>query len=150
MTKPEPVHRNDLTGQKDISAFELRQRHLLCGGKSISVLGVGRSNRTATAPVKMAWASKYPEKVCRIFVESGTRDLNAIVDAADARDQQKLLARIHSMKGALLMLGEQDVATLCASMEKHIDAEGIEAALSEIERFEVAMRNLLEHYAESL
>ncbi|GGA01675.1 hypothetical protein GCM10011408_23770 [Dyella caseinilytica] len=100
--------------------------------------------------VKPAWAGKYPEKVSRIFVESGTRDLHAILAAARAQDQEAMLARIHSMKGALLMLGEKDAATQCASLEKHIDAEGIDAALSSLEQLEATMCRLLQSYAESL
>jgi two-component system, NarL family, capsular synthesis sensor histidine kinase RcsC len=103
-----------------------------------------------TALTKLAWAAKYPEKVCRIFVESGTRDLNAILEATLAKDQEALLARIHSMKGALLMLGEQDVAAQCATLEKWIDADGIDAASQGIARLESAMRELLQRYAEYL
>jgi two-component system, NarL family, capsular synthesis sensor histidine kinase RcsC len=109
-----------------------------------------RAPSVPSSPVKPAWAGKYPEKVARIFVESGTRDLQAILDAANARDQESLLARIHSMKGALLMLGEQDVAAQCTSMEKQIEAEGIHAALSGIDRLEQAMRDLLQRYAASI
>jgi two-component system, NarL family, capsular synthesis sensor histidine kinase RcsC len=104
---------------------------------------------TASAPlVKVAWARKYPEKVCRIFVESGTRDLNAILEAARGRDQEGLLARIHSVKGALLMLGEQDVAAQCATLEKWIEVDGVEVAGPGIERLASAMRELLQRYAE--
>jgi two-component system, NarL family, capsular synthesis sensor histidine kinase RcsC len=109
-------------------------------------------NRAAPAPaspVKPAWAGRYHEKVARIFVESGTRDLQAILDAANAREQESLLARIHSMKGALLMLGEKDVAAQCTSLEKQVEAEGILAALSGVGRLERAMRDLLQCYAAS-
>ena len=98
--------------------------------------------------VKPAWAGKYPEKVSRIFVESGTRDLHAILDAAHAQDQEALLARIHSMKGALLMLGEQDAAAQCTALEKRIDSEGLDAARPFLERLEATMRALLSSYAE--
>ncbi|QAU25309.1 sensor histidine kinase [Dyella sp. M7H15-1] len=100
--------------------------------------------------VKVAWAGKYPEKVFRIFVESGTRDLNAILAAARTQDQKTLLARIHSVKGALLMLGEQEVAAQCATLEKWIDADGIDIARPGIERLDSTMRELLQRYAEFL
>jgi two-component system, NarL family, capsular synthesis sensor histidine kinase RcsC len=97
-----------------------------------------------------AWVGKYPEKVSRVFVESGTRDLHAILEAADAQDQEALLARIHSMKGALLMLGEQEVAAQCSALEKRVDAEGIHAAHADLGQLEAAMRRLLQSYAELL
>jgi two-component system, NarL family, capsular synthesis sensor histidine kinase RcsC len=108
------------------------------------------SVKSPASPLKVAWAGKYPEKICRIFVDSGTRDLNAILDAASNRDQESLLARIHSVKGALLMLGEQDIAAQCATLEKWIDADGIEAARIGIDRLESAMREVLLRYAECL
>jgi two-component system capsular synthesis sensor histidine kinase RcsC len=101
-----------------------------------------------TSRIRAAWADKYPEKVSRIFVESGTRDLNAILDAARSHDQERLLARIHSLKGALLMLGEQDIAAQCATLEKWIEADGMDAAHIGVERLESAMREVLQRYAE--
>jgi two-component system capsular synthesis sensor histidine kinase RcsC len=95
------------------------------------------------------WKSKYPEKVCRVFVESGTRDLNAILLATQEHDEEGLLARIHSLKGALLMLGEKNVADLCVALEKLIESEGIEAAASSLEKLESEMRELLQRYAEA-
>jgi two-component system, NarL family, capsular synthesis sensor histidine kinase RcsC len=101
-------------------------------------------------PIKVAWAGKYPEKVCRIFVESGSRDLQAILDAVRHRDQENLLGRIHSVKGALLMLCEQDAAAQCATLEKWIEADGIDMARPGIERLESTMRELLQRYAECI
>ncbi|WP_158543223.1 response regulator [Dyella psychrodurans] len=100
------------------------------------------------APVKPAWAAKFPEKVCRVFVESGTRDLQAILDAAHVNDEETMLARLHSLKGALLMLGEQDIAAQSATMEKVVDASGIDAASGMLRDFEVQMRMLLQRYSE--
>jgi two-component system, NarL family, capsular synthesis sensor histidine kinase RcsC len=100
-------------------------------------------------PMKVAWASKYPEKVRRVFVESGTRDLDAILEAKRAHDEDSLLARIHSLKGALLMLGEKDVAEQCAMLEKTIAAEGVDGASDRLEQFESTMRELLQRYAEA-
>lgn len=108
---------------------------------------LAHGGQPSAATVKVAWAGKYPEKVCRVFVESGTRDLDAIRDAADAHDKETLLARIHSLKGALLMLGEQEVAAQCTMLEKLIDAQGIHAAMPGIEKLESVMRELLQRYA---
>lgn len=109
---------------------------------------LAQASSTPASLVKVAWAAKYPEKICRVFVESGTRDLDAIVAASHSRDQDTLLSRIHSVKGALLMLGEQEMASQCATLEKWIGADGMDAACSGIERLESAMRELLQRYAE--
>ncbi|GLQ99714.1 hypothetical protein GCM10007863_41340 [Dyella mobilis] len=106
--------------------------------------------RPPVAPVKAKWAGKYPEKVCRIFVESGTRDLQTILDAARVRDTETLLARVHSLKGALLMLGEHEAAAECLELEKRIGAEGIAAARAGVDQLEMTMRELLRRYAEYL
>jgi two-component system capsular synthesis sensor histidine kinase RcsC len=124
---------------------------LLLKPLSLERLGEAMSRHLAqpsVSLVKASWAGKYPEKVCRIFVDSGTRDLDAILAAAGERDQESLLARTHSLKGALLMLGEQEVARQCADLEKWIEADGIEVARSGIESLESAMRELLQRYAE--
>lgn len=115
---------------------EAMSRHLASGPKA------------AAPSVKVGWAAKYPEKVCRVFVESGTRDLHAILDAAHVHDQDALLSRIHSLKGALLMLGEKSVAEQCSTLEKLVDASGIGAVQVEIEQLEATMRELLQRYAE--
>ncbi|GLQ52041.1 hypothetical protein GCM10010872_34900 [Dyella flava] len=128
---------------------------LLLKPLSLQQLGEAMSRylpRTSQPPaslVKATWAGKYPEKICRIFIESGTRDLETILDAADRGDRDSLLARIHSLKGALLMLGERAVARHCAKLERWIDAEGVEAARPGIESLESTMRELLRDYAES-
>jgi two-component system, NarL family, capsular synthesis sensor histidine kinase RcsC len=101
-------------------------------------------------PIKAKWAGKYPEKVCRIFVESGTRDLETILDAARIRDTDTLLARVHSLKGALLMLGEHEIAAQCVELEKWIGAEGVGAARAGVDQLEITMRDLLRRYAEYL
>ncbi|HUA82031.1 MAG TPA: ATP-binding protein, partial [Dyella sp.] len=100
--------------------------------------------------VKASGVSKYPEKVRRVFVESGTRDLELVAGARQARDTESLLSRLHSMKGALLMMGEREVAEQCAALEKQIEAEGIADSGQYLDELESAMRELLGRYTESL
>ncbi|HTV86924.1 MAG TPA: response regulator [Dyella sp.] len=110
---------------------------------------LANAGRPAAAPLKAAWAAKFPEKVRRVFVESGTRDLHTILEAEQAGDKETLLARAHSLKGALLMLGEQDVAAKCAALEKRIDASDIASASGMLRDFERQMRALLDRYAQA-
>lgn len=107
--------------------------------------------RTRPAPImKAPWAAKYPEKVRRVFVESGTRDLQSVAEAIKVRDAGSLLSRLHSMKGALLMMGEKEVAEQCATLEKQIEAKGMDASKRHLDGFESAMRELLGRYAGTL
>jgi two-component system capsular synthesis sensor histidine kinase RcsC len=108
-----------------------------------------RASHSDTSPSDAPWTSKFLEKVCRVFVESGTRDLNAILLATQRRDEGGLLARIHSLKGALLMLGERNVADQCAALEKLIEVQGIEEAAPHLEKLELDMRGVLHRYAEA-
>ena len=125
---------------KPLSLQTLREallRHLSAAGQS------------EVLPAKAAWTSKFPEKVCRVFVESGTRDMDAIIHATHQHDEEALLARVHSLKGALLMLGEKNMADQCVMLEKLIESKGIEEATSQLEKFESDMRDLLQRYAEA-
>lgn len=108
-----------------------------------------RTSQSHAPSAGAPWKSKFPEKVCRVFVESGTRDLNAILLATQQHDEEGLLARIHSLKGALLMLGEKSVADQCVALEKLIELKGIEEATSHLEKLESDMRDVLQRYAES-
>ncbi|MBE1160855.1 Hpt domain-containing protein [Dyella acidiphila] len=135
MTKYGPVHGNPLSSEPAGSAT------------------VCRTDQVGAAPPvagDSARACKYSRQVHQVFVNSGARDLHAILDAFAKRDQPALLARIHGMKGALLMLGEDGVAAQCAALEKFIKACGIEAAAADFEKLGDAMHQLLRHYAESL
>jgi HPt (histidine-containing phosphotransfer) domain-containing protein len=95
------------------------------------------------------WTSKFPANVCRVFVESGGRDLAAILSATQRCDKEALLARLHSLKGALLVLGEQRVADHCVALEKLIEAHDIDAVAIHLEKLESDMSDLLQHYAEA-
>ncbi|WP_266171125.1 hybrid sensor histidine kinase/response regulator [Dyella subtropica] len=69
---------------------------------------------------------KPSEKVRRVFVESGTQDVQAMLEAWHRGDETVLLERLHSLKGVLLMLGERDAARACAAMELSIEADGVD------------------------
>ncbi|WP_158545105.1 hybrid sensor histidine kinase/response regulator [Dyella monticola] len=96
-----------------------------------------------------AWVNKYPEKVRRVFVESGTRDLDVVLQARRAMDTEGLLSRLHSMKGALMMMGEKVLAELCSALEKQVEEDGIEAASDRLDQLESSMRALLERFSSS-
>jgi HPt (histidine-containing phosphotransfer) domain-containing protein len=81
-----------------------------------------------------------------VFVESVTRDLQVIEDSWHQRDETRLLERIHSLKGALLILGEEAVANDCAVVERCIRVEDADACDSAIETIKHSLRRLLALY----
>lgn len=117
MTKLESVHHDAVAGQPRCSSAEV-----------------------PLAPL-------FPVNVCRVFVQSGARDLDAILRAAQRQDKEGLLACLHSLKGALLVLNERKVAEHCLELEKRIDSQDIDALAPQLEKLESQMSHLLQHYA---
>ncbi|MGC1547536.1 MAG: response regulator [Rhodanobacter sp.] len=93
---------------------------------------------------------KFPEKVLRAFVESGTHDVDTMMAAWHRQDEVTLLERLHSLKGALFMLGEHPLAKECASLEKRTEEEGLGAMGDALARFERELRDVLDRYAGEL
>ena len=106
-------------------------------------------SQPGSSSAKAPPASKFPASVCRVFVQSGARDLDAILRAAQQRDRQGLLTCLHSLKGALLVLNEQHVADHCLELEKLIDSQDIDALAPPLEKLESEMGHLLQRYAEA-
>jgi two-component system capsular synthesis sensor histidine kinase RcsC len=113
--------------------------------RSLAKLSVANAN--ADADEKSRSRSKFPHKIRGIFVESGTRDLQNILLAWRDRESPAVLQRLHSLKGALLMLGESSVADSCAAVEKAVEMSGLDAAQAELAQLEAALRDLLADYA---
>jgi HPt (histidine-containing phosphotransfer) domain-containing protein len=82
----------------------------------------------------------------RVLIDSITRDLGSIDDAWRRHDQAGLLERIHSLKGALFIVGEHPTANDCGAAEQSIQAQGLDKCGSEIERLKQALRRLVESY----
>lgn len=61
-----------------------------------------------------------PEKVRRVFVESARNDLRALHEARHKRDDAALLDCIHSLKGALLMMGERLLGQRASEIEHEL------------------------------
>ena len=96
---------------------------------------------------KKNWSARHSPQVHEIFVESGTQDLEVILDAWHNHNEAVLLSRLHGLKGALLMLGEKGVAAQCASIEQGIERNGLASSTQALHEFEGALRELLRRYA---
>lgn len=82
----------------------------------------------------------------RVLIESITRDLGSIDDAWSRNDQVGLLERIHSLKGALFIVGEHPAANDCGAAERSIRAQGLDQCGSDIEQLKQSLRRLIESY----
>ena len=83
----------------------------------------------------------------RMFIDSMTNDLETIRNAWGRRDVIELLARVHSLKGALLVMGEGAGARACMAAEEHIHAKGLKGGRRRVERLMASLRGILDLYA---
>jgi len=88
-----------------------------------------------------------PDKVRKIFVTAGGQDLDTLLKAMHAGDEALMLERLHSLKGALFVVGEHEAAQRCAAIELLVEDDGlgvIDGPLAELER---SMRDILARHA---
>lgn len=90
-----------------------------------------------------------PHKLRALFVESSTRDLNAMQAAAESGDDARLLEQLHALKGVLLMMGEKLLGTRFGDAERSL-REG--QSLPDDERGALLsdLRDLIEAYRDGL
>ncbi|HET7329640.1 Hpt domain-containing protein [Dyella sp.] len=82
----------------------------------------------------------------RVLIESVTHDLASIDDAWRRRDEAGLLERIHSLKGALFVVGEHATANDCAITELSISSGGLNNCDPDIESLRTSLHRLLDTY----
>jgi two-component system capsular synthesis sensor histidine kinase RcsC len=87
-----------------------------------------------------------PEKVRSVFVETGTRDIDQLLDAVAHGDTPVVLQRLHAIKGVLLMIGERDVAGLFAALEVKMERGGAGPIGPALDEAVVAMRGVLDRH----
>lgn len=106
--------------------------------------------RRATSATKTAMPSlrhgHMPEHVRRIFVESGTRDLDALQIALTQGSASALKQHLHAIKGMLQMAGELEVAELFIALEHQLETTQIITRADAYEATQ-AMRKVLVRYA---
>lgn len=101
------------------------------------------------APDHTALGAKLSNGDRQIFIDSVTRDLKSIEDAWCRHDEVALLECIHSLKGALFIVGEHTAANDCGVAEQGVHARGLDNCDADIERLKQALRHLLELYSGS-
>lgn len=85
----------------------------------------------------------------RVLIESISRDLESIDDAWRRHDQAGLLACIHSLKGALFIVGEHSAANDCGVAEQSVQVRGLDRCERDIECLKASLRQLLDRYAKN-
>jgi two-component system, NarL family, capsular synthesis sensor histidine kinase RcsC len=77
-----------------------------------------------------------PAHVRATFLKSCEEALAALHAAYDAGDAARILAELHSLRGALNVFGYRTLAEQCAQMEAAISKEGVLAAHNMIDAFD--------------
>ena len=81
-----------------------------------------------------------------VLIESVTRDLESIATAWRDHDECGLLERIHSLKGALFIVGEHAVAHDCGVAEQCIRTSGLSDCDQAMKQLKTSLRQLLQRY----
>jgi HPt (histidine-containing phosphotransfer) domain-containing protein len=97
--------------------------------------------------VDKAAVTRLSREDCRILIESVTRDLESIEAAWRCHDEAGLLERIHSLKGALFVVGEHSAANDCGLTELCIRMRGSADCSQAVERLKASLCRLLEAYS---
>lgn len=85
----------------------------------------------------------------RILIASVTRDLESIEHAWCRHDEVDLLDRIHSLKGALFIVGEHAAANECGVAERCIETKGVSECEGDMVRLKLVLQGLIDRYTDS-
>ena len=77
----------------------------------------GAAQAPVSAEVPAPPVPPLPEKLRRTFVTSTRSDIDALRRADAAGDRQRLLDRLHALKGVLMMVGERETGAACGGLE---------------------------------
>jgi HPt (histidine-containing phosphotransfer) domain-containing protein len=86
-------------------------------------------------------------ELLQLFVDTSSKDLKTMTDALESGESGIVASSAHSIKGAALNLGFEDLATIAQTVEKTAEAgalEGIAEPISELGRRLRAVAELLD------
>ncbi|MFL9966092.1 ATP-binding protein [Paraburkholderia sediminicola] len=81
-----------------------------------------------------------PQRVRAAFLESCEASLAVLHAAYDAGDAARILAELHSLRGALALFGYKALADECAEIQTTVLQEGVRPALNMIDDFDSHLR----------
>lgn len=90
-----------------------------------------------------------PDRVWRAFLDSARKSVAAIDDAGGARDEPRMLAELHSLRGALNVFRLSALAQRCAQLEAFVQQVGIGLAAERSEELVVELHATLLRLARS-
>ncbi|MBA0428741.1 MULTISPECIES: ATP-binding protein [Stenotrophomonas] len=112
--------------------------------------GLSKTGRVQVVPATTTANPGRPSaSIRRLFVETGDKDLQAMVAARAGNDTQRLLDRVHAFKGVLQMLGEVDLGERCGEVELAL-REGQIVPESQLDALRAALQARLDDYRRDL
>ncbi|RQH07126.1 ATP-binding protein [Paraburkholderia dinghuensis] len=80
-----------------------------------------------------------PDDVCQTFLRSAEKSLVAINIAGRTNDELRMLAELHSLRGALNVFRKTTLAEQCGELERFVRNHGIELAADLIEDLDIEL-----------
>ncbi len=112
--------------------------------------GLSKAGRAAPVPVATPATARRPSAaIRRLFVETGDKDLQAMIEARAGGDMQRLLDRVHAFKGVLQMLGERELGEHCGEVEQAL-REGLAVPPSQLDAMQAALQACVDDYRREL
>lgn len=112
--------------------------------------GLSRAEQVPVAPAVTPPAARRPSAaIRRLFVETGDKDLQVMIEARVANDTRLLLDRVHAFKGVLQMLGEGGLGERCGEVE-HALREGHAVPAPQLNALQTALQACLDSYRREL
>ena len=111
--------------------------------------GLSKADRVPTIAVTATRARRPSAAIRRLFVETGDKDLEAMVEAQAGNDMQRLLDRVHAFKGVLQMLGEHALGERCGEVENAL-REGTDVPAPQLDGLHAALQACLDDYRREL
>jgi HPt (histidine-containing phosphotransfer) domain-containing protein len=102
---------------------------------------------TESSAAEKAAVTRLSREDCRVLIESVTRDLKSIEAAWRRHDEADLLERIHSLKGALFIVGEHATANDCGLAELCIRTRDLAECDQAVEHLKASLCRLLQAYS---
>lgn len=112
--------------------------------------GLSKAGHAAPVPVATPATARRPSAaIRRLFVETGDKDLQAMIEARAENDMQRLLDRVHAFKGVLQMLGEKGLGECCGEVEQAL-REGLAVPPSQLDALQAALQACVDDYRREL
>jgi len=93
---------------------------------------------SSQAPIVAATSARLADfggRLWELFAQSWTKDSALLSESMDAGDKPLFMRRLHKVKGALLVMQQLPLATLCDTLERCCERKGLEAVVPMFRQF---------------